>query len=298
MARTKFSGVLPPILTPLKDEDTIDAPALKRHADNLVNAGCHGIFVAGTTGEGPNLTLRSWRQAVEAVAEAVSGRVPVYAGAIDVSLARTKERLKILGKIGVDAAVVTAPFYFRHTGAGLLEYFRRLADASHVNILLYNIPQMVGCRIPADVVLEAAEVERIIGVKDSGGDWNLMQIMLHQRTRGDFEILCGNEPMMGAAMLCGADGLVAGAANFNPELIVGLYEAGRAKDVEKTFELQRKLVRLRRFYSNAESPFVAMKIACEMLGICGPATSFAYAQPAPDEVERIRAILESEALLT
>ena len=77
MARTKFSGVLPPILTPLKDEDTIDVPALKRHADNLVNAGCHGIFVAGTTGEGPNLTLRSWRQAVEAVAEAVSGRVPL-----------------------------------------------------------------------------------------------------------------------------------------------------------------------------------------------------------------------------
>jgi len=286
--RTRFSGVLVPILTPLKDENRVDAPALKRHADNLVNAGCHGVFVCGTTGEGPNLTLRSWRQAVEAVTEAVGRRVPVYAGAIEVSLARTKERLKTLGKIGVDAAVVTAPFYFRHTAAGLLEYFRRLADASHVNILLYNIPQMVGCRIPADIVLKAAEIEGIIGVKDSEGDWNLMQTMLHQRTRGDFEILCGNEPMMGAAMLCGADGLVAGAANF---------KAGKAENVSKTFELQRKLVRLRRFYCNAESPFVAMKIACEMLGICGPATSFAFAQPEPDEVERIRAILENEELL-
>jgi len=104
--------------------------------------------------------------------------------------------------------------------------------------------------------------------------------------------------MMGAAMLCGADGLVPGAANFNPQLMVALYEAGAAKDAEKTFELQRRLVRMRQFYCGVESPFVAMKIACRLLGICGSATSFTYAQPTPEEIKRIRAILESEGLLT
>ncbi len=296
MARHKFSGVLPPILTPLKSADTVDVPAMKRHTDSLINAGCHGIFVCGTTGEGPNLTLRSWQGAVEAVAEAANGRAPVYAGAIDVSLARVKERLNILGKIGVDAAVVTAPFYFRHEGADLLEHFRRAADSSPVDVLIYNIPQMVACSIPASVVLEAQKIRRIIGVKDSSGDWELMQTMLHERTRSDFEILCGNELIMGAAMLCGADGIVPGAANFNPSLTISLYEAGRSKDVDKTFELQRRLVRMRRFYAEDPSPLVAMKVACEMLGICGPATSFTYETPTAERVERIRSLLESEGL--
>jgi len=85
MKRKKFSGVLPPILTPLKDAATVDVAALKRHAGNLIDAGRAGIFVAGSMGEGPNLTQRAWRQAVDAVLDAASGRVPVYVGAIEVS---------------------------------------------------------------------------------------------------------------------------------------------------------------------------------------------------------------------
>lgn len=297
MPRTKFAGVMPPILTPLKDEGTVDAPALRRHTDSLIGAGCRGIFVCGSTGEGPNLTLLSWQEAVEAVVEAVAGRVPVYAGAIEVSLARTKEKLSMLGKLGADAAVITAPFYFRHEGADLLEYFRRAADASSVDVLLYNIPQMVACDIPADIILEAAKIERIIGVKDSSGDWQLMQTMLQQRTRDDFEILCGSELMMGAAVLFGADGIIPGSANFNPGLTVALYEAAKSGDRERTAELQEKLARLREFYREARSPFVAMKVACEMLNISGPATSFSYAAPTAEQVVRIRELLEREGLL-
>jgi len=295
--RRKFTGVLPPILTPLKSLDAIDVPALKRHVDSLIRAGCHGIFVAGSTGEGPNLTLRSWQEAAEGTVEAAAGRVPVYVGAIDVSLARTIEKLKLLKSPGVYSAVVTPPFYFRHYGTDLAEYFRRAADASPVPVTIYNIPSMVGCDIPASVVKQAEAVERIIGVKDSSGDWPLMQAMLRDRTRPDFEILCGAEPMMGISLLCGADGIVPGAANFCPGLLVELYEAGRDGNVGRTVELQNRLARLREFFYVTASPFVAMKAACRILGIFGPATTFAYADPTPEQEEKIRQILTREGLL-
>jgi len=294
--RRKFTGVLPPILTPLKSLDAIDVPALKRHVERLIRAGCHGIFVAGSTGEGPNLTMRAWQEAAEATVEAAAGRVPAYVGAIDVSLARTIEKLKLL-KSPVYSAVVTPPFYFRHYGADLAEYFRRAAGESPVPVTIYNIPSMVGCEIPASVVKQAEAVERIIGVKDSSGDWSLMQTMLANRTRPDFEILCGAEPMMGAAMLWGADGIVPGAANFHPRLLVELYEAGRGGNIGETVELQNRLAGLREFFYVTSSPFVAMKAACRMLGLFGPATTFACADPTPEQERRIREILIREKLL-
>jgi len=294
--RAKFTGVLPPILTLLKNTDEVDVPAMKRHTDRLVRAGCHGIFVAGTTGEGPNLTLRAWQEATEAAIEAAAGRVPVYCGAIDLSLARVAEKLQIIGRLGAHSAVVTPPFYFRHHKADLVEYFRRLADASPVAITAYNIPEMAGCSIPADAVLELSRIERITGVKDSSGDWALMQTMLQQRTRADFEILCGAEPMMGAALLAGADGIVPGGANFAPALLIALYEAGRDGRVAEVFQLQHRLAALREFYHVTGSPFVSMKIACKILGISGPATTFAYAPPTPEQEQQIRQILEREGV--
>jgi dihydrodipicolinate synthase/N-acetylneuraminate lyase len=167
-----------------------------------------------------------------------------------------------------------------------------------VDILLYNIPTRVKSNIPADVVRAASGTERIIGIKDSQGDWSLLQTILTQRTRDDFEVLCGSEPMMAAAMLCGADGIVPGSANFAPHLLIELYEAGRAKKVDEAFELQRRVERVRELLFLTGSVFVSMKTACKLLGICSDVTSFAYAPATPEQEEGIRSILEREGLLS
>ena len=104
--------------------------------------------------------------------------------------------------------------------------------------------------------------------------------------------------MMGAAVLFGADGIIPGAANFNPALTVALYEAARSGDRNRTAELQLELVRMRQFYTEGGSPFVAMKAACEMMNISGTATSFAYVAPSAEKRQRIRELLEREGLLS
>ena len=158
MAAKELAGVIPPAITPVDDEDRVDEPAFRRLLRRLIDGGVHGIFVGGSAGEGPLLTLAEWVRMMEIAFDEVRGTVPLLGGVIETSTTRAKERIRLLAGIGYSYYVVTPVYYLRMTTPD--EHLRLFAAcceaAPDLELIPYNIPVFTGCQIPVEVLCEAA----------------------------------------------------------------------------------------------------------------------------------------------
>jgi 4-hydroxy-tetrahydrodipicolinate synthase len=267
METARFSGIIPPVLTPLTPEEGVDRPAVKRFVDFLISGGVHGLFILGSMGEGPYLRPAVRQEMAEATVEAAAARVPVIAGVLESSTARVLEEMRRLALPGVAAYVVTTPYYYGGFSVGeLQEHFRRVAGATDRPILAYNIPQNTHVTMKAELMLQLAELQQVIGVKDSSGDWFEVQLLLRQRRRG-FLVFQGNQIYAGVSLLAGADGLVPGHANVCPDLLVGMYEAAQRKDAAAVWTRQDRLNELLRLRGRA--PIHTYKVLAQAMGLMG-----------------------------
>jgi len=261
------------MVTPLVDRDTLDAPGLARLIEHLLTGGVHGLFILGTTGEGPSLGQALRRELITATVERVSGRVPVLVAISDTSLADSIELARFAADAGADAVVSSAPFYFRASQEGLLEYVWQLADTLPLPLLLYNMPQLTKVAFEPETVRQALEHKNIVGVKDSSGDmvyFHLLEDLI--AARQDKTLFMGPEEVLADAILAGANGGVCGGANMFPRLYVELYEAGLRRDFESVKASQDSIMQVSRLlYSvNKQNSSIINGIKCTLswLGIC------------------------------
>jgi len=239
---TRFAGIVPPMVTPLTPQETIDRPAVTRLVNFLIDGGVHGLFILGSMGEGAYLTPSARREMAAATIEAAAGRVPVIAGALETGTRRVEEEIRRLAMPGIAAFVVTTPYYYGGFGAAeLREHFRRVAEAADRPILAYNIPQNTHVSMKADLMLELGTLPNVIGVKDSSGDWFENQLLLLKPRPRGYAVFQGNQIYCGVSLLAGADGLVPGHANVWPQLLVGMYDAAKRKDTEAVWSAQAHL---------------------------------------------------------
>ncbi|MBV2357537.1 dihydrodipicolinate synthase family protein [Streptomyces sp. J2-1] len=237
-----LTGVVPPVCTPLTPEREVDVPSLCRLVDHLVEAGTHGLFVLGSTSEAAFLTDRQRRQVVEAVSAHVAGQLPVIAGVIDMTTPRVLDHVRSVTGAGAEAVVVTAPFYARTHPAELVHHFRRIAAASPVPVIAYDIPSAVHTKLPADVVLGLAADGVLAGLKDSSGDLAAFrEVVAGARAHAGFAVLTGSEVIADAALALGADGVVPGLGNVDPHGYVRMYRLCRAGDPEGARAEQERL---------------------------------------------------------
>ena len=299
MGRTKFQGVLPPILTPLTDNGALDHEGMHRLVQYVTDGGVNGLFVAGTTGEGPNLTDAQWAGAIETAAEAAPEGMPVYGGAIEPSTARVIEKVKRLPGLGAHVAVCTPPFYFTPPNRRqVVTHYLAVAEASELPLFIYTIPKMVGCHVEPATAVELAGHPNIIGMKDSSGDWTGFQrTLMDLGGRDDFEVLMGNEEQMVSALLFGADGIVPGSANVHPRLFREMFDVCRRGDQAAAWKIQSRLIDIRRIMTLGESFLPGYKTAMEMLGICGTAMTLPAPPLAAAERAVVRGILVAHDLL-
>ncbi|PAZ09708.1 dihydrodipicolinate synthase family protein [Streptomyces sp. SA15] len=305
-----LTGVVPPVCTPMTSDREVDVPSLHRLIDHLVNGGVHGLFVLGTTSEAAYLTDRQRRLVVETTVAHVAGRVPVLAGAIDMTTPRVLDRIASAAAVGADAVVVTAPFYTRTHPAEIARHYRLVAAASPVPVLAYDLPVAVHTKLPADLVLSLAAEGVVAGLKDSSGDLGAFrEVVTGAREHPDitgFSVLTGSELIVDAALAVGADGAVPGLANVDPRGYVRLDALCRAGDWAGARVEQERLCALFGMVGvgdpgrmgGSSSAIGAFKAALHLRGVIDcPATAEPQVPLDGAEVERVGKFLAAAGLL-
>lgn len=263
----KIKGIVPPILVPLTENEEVDEQAFRKLLRHSVDNGIHGIFVAGTNGEVMGLTLEEREKSIQIALDEVGKEVPVLCGAIDSSTKRVIENVKRIKEMGGEIAVVTPPFYSKHTCRNeIITHFKKIAESTDLKIMIYNIPPFTGVSITPQEVFELAKIDNIIGIKDSSGAFMNFQKYLFHFENTDFTVMIGNSDLTGVSVLMGADGTVPALAPLFPELFVKLYDTACSGDIKETTKLQKIVGETSKILGMGKNPFSCAKFAMSTLG--------------------------------
>ncbi|MBW5262785.1 dihydrodipicolinate synthase family protein [Streptomyces poriferorum] len=245
-ARTpRYSGVIPPVVTPLTADGELDRPSLERVVEHLLDGGVTGLFALGSSGETAYLTPGQQDEVIKVIVSAAAGQVPVIVGAIETTTNRAIERARSAATLGADAVVVTAPFYTRTSDQEIDRHFRDVAAAIELPLLAYDVPVCVHSKLTPELLLPLAADGVLAGVKDSSGDdGSFRRLAIGARELPDFSVLTGHELVVDAMMLGGADGSVPGLGNVDPHGYVRLHHAAVTGDWAAAKAEQDRLVAL------------------------------------------------------
>ena len=238
-----IKGIIPPMITPLLGRDTLDTKGLEKLIEHILKGGVHGLFILGTTGEGPSLSYRIRYELIERTCKQVNGRVPVLVGITDTSFTESIKMANISKESGAEAVVLAPPFYFPAGNEELQEYLTDIINEISLPVYLYNMPSHTKLNIAPETVLEIAKLPGVHGVKDSSGNMVYFNNILKTlKAKKDFSFLVGPEELLAESLFLGADGGVNGGANFYPELYVKLYNAAQIKDWETVRKLHSNVM--------------------------------------------------------
>ena len=270
MKTSDIKGIIPPILTPMFDDDeqNVNYNELRNQVERLLKGGVHGLFPVGTNGEAYILSMKEKEAILETVIEQVKGRVPVYAGTGCISTAETVRMSKIAQKLGADALSIITPFFAAASQKELYDHYVTVAKAVDLPIILYNIPPRTGNKIlPETVQALCRDVDNIVGAKDSSGDIENLKayIRLTKELDKDVAILAGND---GAILTClkeGGAGGIAGRANIWPNALASIYDRFTAGDLEGAQQAQDAIAALQAVFKFG-NPNTIIKKAVALLG--------------------------------
>jgi 2-dehydro-3-deoxy-D-pentonate aldolase len=238
-------GIIPPLVTPLTDQDQLDVPGLERLLQRMLDGGVHGIFILGTTGEGPSLAYAVRHQLVERVCDQVAGRVPVLVGITDTAWGESMELAQKAYAAGAAGLVAAPPYYMPLSQVELTDYFEDLAQQVPLPLMLYNMPHCTKVAFQPQTVRRLSSIDNIVGLKDSSGRLDYFRAVVELvGKRPDFSLLVGPEELLAAVIPLGAEGGVPGGANLFPRLYVALYEAAVAGAQQKVALLHEHIVRV------------------------------------------------------
>ena len=269
MGSVILSGVYVAVLTPFKEDLSVDFDAFKWLIASLTRAGVDGVLISGTTGEWPSLKISERLKLVEAAREASGGRARILVGVMAGSAMETLEYAAAFRATDVDAVVATPPLYFRPSTRNLAKYFLSIAEASEKPLVLYTIPSHVGYNIPVETVeLVAGESSLVVGIKATVDDLHYLHELV-DRVKGqrrDFTVLAGYGEYLLEALAVGADGAIDAIANIVPGLVARVRDSwaqGRLDEAVKTHRILALLYSRLRKMKPIQS---ALKAALRELG--------------------------------
>lgn len=267
-----LQGIVPPLITPLLNDDKLDVAALEILVEHLLRGGVHGLFILGTTGEFASLSPRLQRDLIPLAVDLVAGRAPVLVGITSSCLPESIELAKVAAESGAQAVVATTPFYFDISQQELLCYTRRLASTIPLPLVLYNMPQRSGVVFSVETIQALLDLETIVGIKDSSGDVSYFErVVAAGSSRQDFAILMGQEALIERALEMGAHGGVPGSANVFPSLFVKLYEACRGGKHSFIADCRAAIARVHQVlyadYQVSSDGIAPVKFALQQMGI-------------------------------
>lgn len=262
-----IKGIIPPIVTPITEDEKVDEASLRKVVDFVIEGGCSGILAFGSNGEFYMMEEAEMEEALGIMVDQCAGRVPIYMG---VGAIRTSKcvRLARMGvRLGARSVSILQPMFLKPTEEELKQHFRTIAAAvSEVPVLLYNNPGRCGYAMSQDLVQELAHsIPNLVGMKDSSGD--LTQTMEFVRRNADigFKVLSGKDTLIYSGLGVGAVGAVCSTANYLPRLVCSIYERYVAGDIKGSLEAQLRLNPIRLATDKSSFP-VATKDLANLVG--------------------------------
>ena len=268
MKTTQIKGIIPPIVTPMNADESVNIPELRSQVERQIAGGVHGIFPFGTNGEGYILSLKEKEEILEAVVDQVKGRIPVYAGSGCISTQDTIYMSKRAEELGADVLSIITPSFAVASQKELYDHYVEVAKHVNIPIVLYNIPPRTGNKLlPETVAKLAKDVDVIMGAKDSSGDRGNLKayIDLTQELDKDFSVLAGNDGNILFCLQNGGKGGIAGRANLWPKTVASIYNYFVAGELDKAQEAQDAVAALQRVFKFGNANTIIKK-AVNLLG--------------------------------
>ena len=253
MSKFKFrpEGVMPALVTPFnKDDESINEENLRNLVNHLIAQGVTGLVPVGTTGEFVNMTFEERLKVIEIVVDETNGRVPVIAGTGESGTRLTIDATKAATDIGVDAVLIVTPYYLKPKAKGLYDHYFTVAEKTDIPILLYNIPACTGVELPWTVVEDLVDIDNIVGIKDSSGDYKYFSALL-EKVSDKISVLIGWDENVLGALAGGAAGCILGSANVIPKIWLEIYDHVKNNRLEEAQYLQKKVQKLARLLINS-----------------------------------------------
>lgn len=293
----QYPGVYAAMATPLTRDGEIDTAGVKRVAAYLFDNGTTGLSILGSTGEGPALTIAQRQRALEASLEAASGRGHVFTGAASSTVSEVIASLRTAGGTGARGALVPPPYYYRIDSDGIVGYFERVAEASPVPIILYNIPVMTKLQIPPAAVERLSQHPNIMGLKDSGGDFGYFSTLARiVAGNAGFTLYTGSDELLAASLFVGGHGLIGGAVNLVPDVLAAIYRAYQEGDHARSVALAAEVARANAASGVGTFP-AQMKAQYELKGLCERHVAAPVPPLTDAEMEQLRAQLTEAGVL-
>ena len=260
----RFGAVGTAMVTPFRGDHSLDLDAARALTAHLLDHGTESVVVAGSTGESPTLTHREKLDLFRAVIDAARGKGKVICGTGTYDTAETLELSREAEELGADGLLLVTPYYNKPPQRGLVEHFRRVANAVELPIVAYNIPGRTGIRIEHDTLLRIAEVSNIVGVKDSTGDFQAISKLISEAPP-DFEVYSGDDWATFGYLCLGAVGIVSVAAHLVGDRIRTMCDLLFSGDIPAARKIHEELTPLFNALFITSNP-IPVKTALEMLG--------------------------------
>jgi 4-hydroxy-tetrahydrodipicolinate synthase len=260
-----FKGSIPALITPMRDDASIDLAAWDRLLDFHLAAGSDAVVVAGTTGESPTVTGDEVAAMIGHARTRLAGRVPVIAGSGGNSTSRSVALSRAAADAGADALLVVTPYYNRPTQEGLYRHFTAIADAVDVPVILYNVPSRTSCDLLPETVARLAAHPRIVGIKEATGDVPRGEAVMRLCPK-DFVLLSGDDATAVALIGIGARGVISVTANIVPRAMHDVCAAALAGRVEEAIALDRRIAILHQALFVEPNP-IPVKWAAQRMGL-------------------------------
>jgi len=292
----KPKGIIPALITPMTKDEKINEKALRKLLNFVIDNGVHTVFVVGTTGEFYALTHEEKREIMEITVDEVKGRVPVYVGTGAITTKESIQLTNIAEEYKVDAVSVLTPMFISLSQKEIYDHYKAIAESTNLPVLLYNNQPKTGITITAATAAKLADIDNIVGVKDSTGDMTLTGEYIRLTQDKNFSVLMGRDTMIHAGLCYGATGSIAACANVAPRICADIYDKYIAGDIKGSLEAQFRLAPLRIAFTLGSFPTV-IKEALELLGIeAGPCAS-PVGPMTTEEREQLKKILVQMGLL-
>jgi len=230
-------GIIPPLLTPLTDDQQVDVEALKKLIHKQLDAGIPALFVCGTAGLGSVLTTKDYETVITTALETVPTGYPILCGVLESSTVRSIERIRLLESLHINTFVTITPYYLRATDDDdLLRHFGTLRESTEMEMVLYNMPGCTGVVIPPELIFEMVKRGWTTIIKDSSGDDEYIEAVCKGGAELGLKVYQGLAPNFGWLNKIGAAGCVPLPANSHPELFLSAWAARNKSDQLKDIQ--------------------------------------------------------------
>ncbi len=295
-AKERFRGSIAPVVTPFKEDDSLDLQTLADLIEWHIESGSHGISVTGTTGEPSSLTVEEREKVMETAIKAVNGRVPIIPGTGSTNHAETMHLTKRAQEMGADGAMVIVPYYNKPSQHALYKHFKTVADSVDIPIIIYNIPGRTAVNLEVKTLARLREdCPNIIGVKESNKDFEHVNRVLLNCGR-DFLLFSGIELLCYPMLAIGGAGYISATANVIPDKVADVYNAWAAGDVKRAQDLHYELMPLNDALFKDTNP-APLKAAMGMLGKITPRLRLPMDLPTKELQDELRQIMTDMGLL-